>query len=309
MERRVEMRVNLSSLMTEQLNSRSQNIDQLSTREMITLMNEEDRTVADAIQKILPQVEIAIEMIYKALKNNGRLFYIGAGTSGRLGIIDASECPPTFCTPPEMVQAIIAGGERAIFTAVEGAEDNEELGCEDLRQRQLTTADIVVGIAASGRTPYVVGALKYAASIGAATIALSCNENAIISEIADNHIEVIVGPEVLTGSTRLKSATAQKMILNMLTTVTMMKLGKVYRNFMIDLNASNRKLIERARNMVMNITGVNYEEAEKILNLTNQKVKPAIVMIKGEVTLEEANQYILDADGFVHKAIQKAKGG
>ena len=309
MERRVEMRVNLSSLMTEQLNSRSQNIDQLSTREMITLMNEEDRTVADAIQKILPQVEIAIEMIYKALKNNGRLFYIGAGTSGRLGIIDASECPPTFCTPPEMVQAIIAGGERAIFTAVEGAEDNEELGREDLRQRQLTTADVVVGIAASGRTPYVVGALKYAASIGAATIALSCNENAIISEIADNRIEVIVGPEVLTGSTRLKSATAQKMILNMLTTVTMIKLGKVYRNFMIDLNASNRKLIERARNMVMNITGVNYEEAEKILNLTNQKVKPAIVMIKGEVTLEEANQYILDADGFVHKAIQKAKGG
>ncbi|MCM3239787.1 N-acetylmuramic acid 6-phosphate etherase [Heyndrickxia oleronia] len=303
------MKVNLSTLMTEQTNNRSNNIDQLSTLEIIELMNDEDYSVAASVKKVLPLISVGIELIYTALSNGGRLFYIGAGTSGRIGVLDASECPPTFCTPPELIQGIIAGGNTAMFTAVEGAEDNRENGAKDLQDRQLKDMDIVVGIAASGRTPYVIGALEYARSIGAKTIALSCNEQAEISHYADLGIEVIVGPEILTGSTRLKSATAQKMVLNMFTTATMIKLGKVYGNLMVDLNPSNIKLIERARNIVKNITGVSYTEAANILNKTDQKVKPAIVMLLGGVSFEKA-KHLLDAtNGFVHEAIEKAKGG
>lgn len=305
----MEMKVNLSTLMTEQTNNRSNNIDQLSTLEIIELMNDEDYSVAASVKKVLPLISVGIELIYTALSNGGRLFYIGAGTSGRIGVLDASECPPTFCTPPELIQGIIAGGNTAMFTAVEGAEDNRENGAKDLQDRQLKDMDIVVGIAASGRTPYVIGALEYARSIGAKTIALSCNEQAEISHYADLGIEVIVGPEILTGSTRLKSATAQKMVLNMFTTATMIKLGKVYGNLMVDLNPSNIKLIERARNIVKNITGVSYTEAANILNKTDQKVKPAIVMLLGGVSFEKA-KHLLDAtNGFVHEAIEKAKGG
>lgn len=303
------MKVNLSTLMTEQTNNRSNNIDQLSTLEIIELMNDEDYSVAASVKKVLPLISVGIELIYTALSNGGRLFYIGAGTSGRIGVLDASECPPTFCTPPELIQGIIAGGNTAMFTAVEGAEDNRENGAKDLQDRQLKDMDIVVGIAASGRTPYVIGALEYARSIGAKTIALSCNEQAEISHYADLGIEVIVGPEILTGSTRLKSATAQKMVLNMFTTATMIKLGKVYGNLMVDLNPSNIKLIERARNIVKNITGVSYTEAANILNKTDQKVKPAIVMLLGGVSFDKA-KHLLDAtNGFVHEAIEKAKGG
>jgi N-acetylmuramic acid 6-phosphate etherase len=308
-ERRTSMKINLSNLTTEQLNSRSTNIDQLSTLEIIELMNDEDRTVADAVQAALPSIAKAINSIYQTLKNGGRLFYIGAGTSGRIGILDASECPPTFCTPPEMIQAIIAGGESAVFTAVEGAEDGKDEGADDLCVRNLTKSDIVVGIAASGRTPYVKGALNYARTVGATTISVSCNPNSEISELADHSIEVIVGPEILTGSTRLKAATAQKMVLNMLTTTSMIKLGKVYGNLMVDLHASNLKLVERARNMVMNITGVSYDESVEVLDQTNQKVKPAILMIKGGVSLERAEQLLNESDGFVRKAIKKANEG
>ncbi len=304
-----EMKVNLTSLMTEQMNEKTSRIDQLSTIEMVTLMNEEDRTVAEAVNKVLPQVAAAVEAIYQSFKNGGRLFYIGAGTSGRLGVLDASECPPTFCTPAEMVQALIAGGERAILVAVEGAEDDQSLGAEDLRNRQLHEKDVVVGIAASGRTPYVIGALAYAKKLGAATIALSCNDNAVISQYADYKIEAVVGPEILTGSTRLKAATAQKMILNMLTTTSMIKLGKVYGNLMVDLNASNDKLVERARNMVTNVTNVTYEKAIEVLNETNQKVKPAIVMIKAGVSFDKAVEAISAAEGFVREAIDIAKKG
>ncbi|MBU5211294.1 N-acetylmuramic acid 6-phosphate etherase [Heyndrickxia oleronia] len=303
------MKVNLSTLLTEQTNNRSNNIDQLSTLEIIELMNDEDYTVAASVKKVLPLISVGIELIYTALSNGGRLFYIGAGTSGRIGVLDASECPPTFCTPPELIQGIIAGGNTAMFTAVEGAEDNRENGAKDLQDRQLKEMDIVVGIAASGRTPYVIGALEYARSIGAKTIALSCNEQAEISHYADLGIEVIVGPEILTGSTRLKSATAQKMVLNMFTTATMIKLGKVYGNLMVDLNPSNIKLIERARNIVKNITGVSYTEAANILNKTDQKVKPAIVMLLGGVSFEKAKHLLDVTNGFVHEAIEKAKGG
>ncbi|WP_043932387.1 N-acetylmuramic acid 6-phosphate etherase [Bacillus sp. EB01] len=303
------MNVNLTGLTTEQRNERSRNIDQLSTHEIITLMNKEDSSVAEAIQEVLPQIEAAIEVIYHTLKNNGRLFYVGAGTSGRLGVLDAAECPPTFCTPPELVQALIAGGESAMFTAVEGAEDYPEEGAKDLENRGFNKNDVVVGIAASGRTPYVIGALQYARKIGAATVSLACNENAEISKYADHQIEVVVGPEILSGSTRLKAATAQKMILNMLSTTTMIKLGKIYDNLMVDLNASNLKLVERAKQIVMEITGASYEQAEKSLKETNQKVKPAIVMLMGGVSVEKANEVIELANGFTRKAIELAKEG
>ncbi|WP_042459493.1 N-acetylmuramic acid 6-phosphate etherase [Neobacillus dielmonensis] len=301
--------MNITTLTTEQRNERSRNIDQLSTLEIIQLMNHEDSTVAAAVGVALPQIEAAIEAIVGALQRKGRLFYVGAGTSGRLGVLDAAECPPTFCTPPEQVQAIIAGGEQAMFIAVEGAEDDLEQGAKDLESRGFTSSDVVVGIAASGRTPYVIGALEYARKLGAVTISLACNQNAEISKHADHKMEVVVGPEVLSGSTRLKSATAQKMILNMLSTTTMIKLGKIYDNLMVDLHASNIKLVERAKRIVMEITGVSYEEAEETLNKTNQKVKPAIVMIMAGVSVEKANDAIQQANGFTRQAVELAKEG
>jgi N-acetylmuramic acid 6-phosphate etherase len=301
------MDINLSTLTTEQRNFRTKNIDQMSTGEILKIINDEDQTVAIAVQKALPQIEEAVETIYRSLKKGGRLFYIGAGTSGRLGVIDAAECPPTFSTPSELVQAVIAGGEKAIQFAVEGAEDDPEQGASDLKQNALSPLDVVVGIAASGRTPYVIGALKYAQKLGASTVALSCNSDAVISGYADHKIEVIVGPEVLTGSTRMKAATAHKMVLNMITTTTMIKLGKIYENLMVDVHASNEKLIERSRNIVMTITNVTYEEAALVLDKANQEVKSAIVMIESGVSLEIAKQSLKKADGFVRKAIDIAK--
>lgn len=303
-----EVKENISSLTTEQINEHTKYIDQLTTLEIIKLINNEDRTVADSVAKELPHIEEAIEVVYERLKTGGRLFYVGAGTSGRLGVLDAAECPPTFSVSPDLVQAIIAGGERAIFVAVEGAEDNRLLGKEDLLSKQLNEADVVIGIAASGRTPYVIGALEYARSIGAATISLSCNNNALISKYADIKIEVVVGPEVVSGSTRLKAGTAQKMVLNMITTTTMIKLGKVYGNLMVDLNASNEKLIERAVNMVMSITGVSREDASLVLKKTNYNVKPAIVMIETGNSYEKVELALQATDGFVRKAIALLKG-
>nr|WP_029190994.1 N-acetylmuramic acid 6-phosphate etherase [Ornithinibacillus scapharcae] len=301
----------LSALITEMRNEHSTNIDMMTTSEILNVIHEEDRKVANKIQAVLPQVEMAVDSIYHALKNGGRLFYVGAGTSGRLGILDAVECPPTFSTPPELVQAVIAGGTGAIEKAVEGAEDSEYLGEQDLKKRGLIEIDVVVGIAASGRTPYVVGALRYAKSIGASTISLSSNKNAVISKIADVPIEVITGPEVITGSTRMKAATAHKLILNMLTTTTMIKLGKVYENLMVDVKVSNEKLKERAITIVSFITGVSHEKASDILKITDNEVKPAIVMIKAGVSLDEAKDAIQSANGFVRKAVDiaLAKGG
>lgn len=298
------MYMNLLDLTTEQINDQTTQIDQLPTIEVLKLINEEDKRVANAVTEVLPQVAEAIESVYQHLKSGGRLFYIGAGTSGRLGVLDASECPPTFRTAPEMVQGIIAGGNGAMFTAVEGAEDNEEMGSEDLKSRGFTSADIVVGIAASGRTPYVLGALRYAAQVGGGTISLTCNKDSIISQHAEHKIEVVVGSEILAGSTRLKAATAQKMILNMITTVTMIKLGKVYQNLMVDLNASNQKLLERARNIVVQATGCDYETASSILVETNHEVKPGIVMIKTGASYELVKEYIQRSEGSVYKAIK-----
>src|SRR5690625_12595 len=301
------MLMKLSNLTTEKRNRHSMNIDQMSTIDILKVINKEDQKVAPAIEKELDRIEIAIENTYKAMRKGGRLFYVGAGTSGRIGVLDASECPPTFMTTPETVQALMAGGNEAFLRAKEKMEDKEEKGKADLIDRKINECDVVVGITASGLTPYPIGALKYAREIGAYTISLSCNLHSLISKYADSPIEVIVGPEVLTGSTRLKAATAHKMILNMISTTTMIKLGKVYENLMVDVHASNYKLKERAKRIIMEVTDVSYEEATRILKLTNNEVKPAIVMIKGNVSFEKAKQAIEASNGYVRHAIEMIK--
>lgn len=293
----------LKELMTEMGNPKSKNLDELKTIDILKLMNEEDRTVPLAVEAVLPQIEQVVHAVYEAFNNNGRLFYVGAGTSGRIGILDAVECPPTFSTPPEMVQAIMAGGNGAFLVAIEGAEDDQTLGKNDLMAKKLNRNDVVIGIAASGRTPYVIGALQYSQSIGATTVSLTSNSNAEISEYADYAIEVMTGPEVLAGSTRLKAATAHKMILNMISTAVMVKLGKVYNNYMIDVNATNLKLRQRARRIVQEVTDVSEEEAEKILIETNYAVKPAIVMLLTDLSYDEAKLKIEQANGYAKKAI------
>ncbi|WP_299087206.1 N-acetylmuramic acid 6-phosphate etherase [uncultured Metabacillus sp.] len=297
----------LTLLTTESRNERTMHIDTADTAEILRVMNEEDQKVALAVQQVLPDVETAINFAFESLKNGGRLIYLGAGTSGRLGVLDAVECPPTFSTDPSLVQGIMAGGEKAFVKAVEGAEDKEELGEQDLRDIQLSSNDTVIGIAASGRTPYVIGALKYARSVGAKAVALSCNENSPISQVADLSIEVVVGPEVLTGSTRLKAATAHKMILNMISTTTMIKLGKAYENLMVDVHVSNFKLKERATNIIRKITNVSYEQAKETLELANNEVKTAIVMIKTGREYEEAKKLLEQAKGYVRTAIELSK--
>lgn len=299
----------ISTLMTEMRNPNSMAIDTMSTMDILKTINTEDMTVAQKVREVLSEVEEVVDIVQDRLKRGGKLFYVGAGTSGRIGIQDAVECPPTFSTPPTVVQAVIAGGTGAFVEAVEGAEDDEALGASDLKERNLTALDVVVGIAASGRTPYVIGALKYAQEVGAVTVSLANNKNSVISQYAQINIEVATGPEVLTGSTRMKAATAQKMILNMITTASMIKMGKVYENLMVDLKVSNQKLKERAKNIVSTITEVSVEKAKVVLEKTNYEVKPAIVMIKADVTFEEAKKYIQEADGFVREAIRLANGG
>ncbi|HWL26599.1 MAG TPA: N-acetylmuramic acid 6-phosphate etherase [Ureibacillus sp.] len=295
----------LSNLTTEKRNPASMNLDQMTTMEILQTINNEDKTVAFAVEKILLQVQIVIDRVVEAIKNNGRLFYIGSGTSGRLGMLDASECPPTFMTPPHLVQTVMAGGNEAYFQAVEKAEDNEEQGEIDLISRNITKNDIVIGITASGRTPYPIGAIKYAKSIGAFTVGLTSNANSLINKYTDVALEVVVGPEVLTGSTRMKAATAHKMILNMISTSTMVKLGKVYQNLMVDVHATNYKLMERAKSIIMDITNVPYEHAETILSKTNYEIKPAIVMIQAMVDEQEALKALTKAQGDVGKAISE----
>ncbi|WP_087972804.1 N-acetylmuramic acid 6-phosphate etherase [Oceanobacillus rekensis] len=297
----------LTNLTTEHRNQNSMNLDQMSTAEILKLINEEDKKVAEAVELVLPKVEVAVEKIVAALSNGGRLFYVGAGTSGRLGVMDASECPPTFMTPAETVQTVMAGGNNAFFQAAEGSEDNEAQGEADLKLRNFTKQDVVIGITASGRTPYPIGALKFARELGAYAISLSCNKDSLISSYADCEIEVVVGPEVLTGSTRMKAATSHKMILNMISTTTMVKLGKVYENLMVDVHASNYKLKERAKQNIIEITNVSYELAEEVLNQTNHEVKPAIVMIEAGVTLEVAKEALLKSNGYARLAIESLK--
>lgn len=298
---------NLSYLTTEQRNPKSMNLDQLPTKELLKTINEEDKNTVTAVESVLPEVEKAVEIVFQAFQKGGRLFYVGSGTSGRLAVLDASECPPTFRVSPDQVQAVMAGGEKAFMMAEEGIEDNERQGAVDLKERNLQKNDVVVGITASGRTPYPIGALKYAGETGCFTIALTCNKDSVISKHADCKIEAVVGPEVVTGSTRMKAATAHKMILNMLSTAVMVKMGKVYENLMVDMQASNYKLRERAKQIVMDTTGVTYEKAEEILEETSQRVKPAIVMIVSGISLQKALEVIDKSGGNVRTAIEHAK--
>lgn len=295
--------MNLSNLLTERRNPYTLDIDKVSSQEMCMLLNEEDKKAAVAVRNVLPQIAKAVDEIAARLARGGRLFYIGAGTSGRLGILDAVECPPTYSTDPEMVQGIIAGGYPAIFKAQEGAEDSLMLAQEDLKAKNLTAKDCVVGIAASGRTPYVAGGLEYADKIGALTIAVSCCKNALISAKARIAIEALTGPEAITGSTRMKAGTAQKMILNMLSTCTMIKLGKVYSNLMVDVKASNKKLEERACHIVMEATDCTYEQAQEVLAKTEGRAKPAILMVLLECDLNKAKALLRENNGFIAKAL------
>ena len=294
----------ISKLATEQRNSKSQNIDAENTLGILKIINEEDKTVAFAVEKEIPYIEKAVEIIVDALKNGGRLLYFGAGTSGRLGVIDAAECPPTFGTPHDLIQGFIAGGKEAMFRAQEGAEDHEENGAEDIVFANVTAKDVVCGIAASRRTPYVVGAVKKAKELGAKTLYVTCNPRSTfdIDEV-DIAICPDVGPEVIMGSTRMKSGTAQKLVLNMLTTASMIRLGKVYENMMIDLQMTNNKLLERSKRIVMTVTGVSYEEAEVYLKKANGHVKTALVMILAKVSSDIARERLEKCDGFVRQAI------
>lgn len=301
------MQNDLSTLTTEMRNDYSVNIDNMSTMDIIMTINNEDRGVAETVRDVLPMIKETVEAVYHAMKQGGKLFYIGAGTSGRIGVLDAVECPPTFSTHPDLVQGIIAGGGGAFGSAVEGAEDDPTQGAKDLKNHNLTELDVVIGIAASGRTPYVIGALEYARKNGAKTVSLSSNANASISKYADIKMEVVTGPEVLTGSTRMKAATAHKMILNMITTTSMIKIGKAYENLMVDVKVSNHKLKERAISIIRTITGASYENTTYYLEAAENEVKPAIVMQKTGVTCEKAKQCINASNGFVRQAIESAE--
>lgn len=295
---------NLHQLQTEMRNPASERLDQMTALEIVTLMNEEDHKVAVAIKRVLPQVAEAVEQIVQALSGGGRLFYFGAGTSGRLGVLDAAECPPTFGTDASVVRGIIAGGAQAMTEAIEGAEDSHELGRQDVREAGVGQGDVVVGIAASGRTPYVLGALEEARARQAATIALSCNPDPDSSKSADIAINIEVGPEVVTGSTRLKAGSATKMVLNMLTTASMVQLGKVYGNLMVNVQATNRKLRERAKHIVMQVTGASYEEADRLLGEAAGDVRVAIVMQKTGLAAKEAAERLARAGNKVRAAIE-----
>lgn len=279
-------------------------LDSLGTEEILRLMNEEDRRVAPAVEREIPRIARAVEIIAAALGRGGRLFYVGAGTSGRLGVVDAAECPPTFGVSPEMVQAVIAGGLQAVAGAVEAAEDDEEAGRREIAGRDVSSRDVVVGISASGSTPYTVAAVREARDRGAATIALCCVPGSPLARVAGLAICPVVGPEVLAGSTRLKAGTAQKMVLNMLSTAAMIRLGKVYRNFMIDLRPTNRKLWERACHIVSRVAGVSPEVAERGLREAGGEARVAVVMLLGGMDAAEARMRLSQGGNSVRGALE-----
>ncbi len=293
----------IEHLTTEARNSASTDIDTLSSLEIVRLMNAEDARVASAVGATAESIAQAIDAIEPRLRQGGRLIYQGAGTSGRLGVLDASECPPTFSTPPEMVVGVIAGGPEALTRAVEGAEDHPEFGARDLQTIGVSAQDVVVGIATSGRTPYVLGGLRYARQVGAVTIGLSCNAASELESVADLMIVPVVGPEVICGSTRLKAGTATKLVLNMLTTGTMVRLGKTYQNLMVDLKATNTKLVLRTRRMVTELTGLDPASAQRLLEACGGELKTAIVAQLGGVTPEVARQRLTRANGHLHQAL------
>jgi len=294
----------LSTLITEQRNPNSMHVDSLSALEIMRLMNEEDKQVPLAIEKCLPQIAQAVECIVAAFQQGGRLVYIGAGTSGRLGVLDASECPPTFGVSPEMVKGIIAGGERALRHPIEGAEDSKEQAVVDLQTIQFSSKDVLVGIAASGRTPYVIGALEYAKSLGSVTVSIASNPNSAMANIVDIAIDTVVGPEVLTGSSRLKSGTAQKLVLNMLTTASMILMGKCYQNLMVDVQASNEKLKARAIRIVMQATDCDKALAEETLKQADQNAKLAIMMILSGLDRAQAETLLEKHQGKLQLALK-----
>ena len=294
----------LSTLITEQRNPNSMNVDSLSALEIVQLMNDEDKQVPLAIEKCLPQIAQAVECIVAAFQQGGRLVYIGAGTSGRLGVLDASECPPTFGVSPEMVKGIIAGGERALRHPIEGAEDSKAQAVVDLQTIQFSSKDVLVGIAASGRTPYVIGALEYAKSLGSVTVSIASNPNSAMANIVDIAIDTVVGPEVLTGSSRLKSGTAQKLVLNMLTTASMILMGKCYQNLMVDVQASNEKLKARAIRIVMQATDCDKALAEETLKLADQNAKLAIMMILSGLDRAQAEALLEKHQGKLQLALE-----
>jgi N-acetylmuramic acid 6-phosphate etherase len=299
----------LEKLVTEGRNPNTMNIDKVSTLEMIEMINEEDKKVALAVGDAKESIAKAVDLIADRLAAGGRLIYTGAGTSGRLGILDASECPPTYGVSSDLIQGLIAGGYTAIFKAVEGAEDNRELGKTDLNEKNLTDKDVVCGIAASGRTPYVIGGMEYAKEVGAGVICVTMNPESEMAKIADVPISVVVGPEVIMGSTRMKSGTAQKLVLNMLTTASMIKLGKVYGNLMVDLQPTNTKLIDRMVRIVASAAEVDIEEAKKYLDKSELNAKAAIVMIKSHCDLKTAISNLKMANGVVAKAIDISVNG
>lgn len=293
----------LAKMITEQRNPNSMNIDQMSALEIVRVINNEDKQVPLAVEKCLPQIAQAVEKIVQAFQQGGRLVYVGAGTSGRLGVLDASECPPTYGVLPEMVVGLIAGGERALRHPIEGAEDNAEQGKADLQAVNFSEKDVLVGIAASGRTPYVLGALAYANELGATTVAIASNPNSAMANVANIAIETVVGAEVLTGSSRMKSGTAQKLVLNMLTTASMILLGKCYENLMVDVQASNEKLKARAIKIVMEATECERGVAEEALKVAENNAKLAIMMILSGFDKEPAERILAENQGRLREAV------
>jgi len=293
----------IKDLVTEERNPDTFDIDSKSTLQILKLINQEDKKVALVVEKEIPNIARAVDLIVNAFKNKGRLFYIGAGTSGRLGVLDAAECPPTFGTPPGMIKGIIAGGRRTLVRSKEGVEDDFRAGAKDLGKNKISKKDVVVGIAASRRTPYVLGALERAKKAGAKTVFVFCNPTSKLRTKVDVAISPILGPEAIAGSTRMKAGSAQKMILNMLTTASMIKMGKVYQNLMVDLQVRSEKLVERSKRIIMMTTGVDYKKAKEYLEKAGGKVKTALVMILANVDKKTAEKRLKQAGGFVAKAI------
>lgn len=297
------MKIDLTKMVTESRNIASQEIDTLSTFDMLKVINDEDKTVAFAVEKTLPEITKLVDAVAFAFSRGGRLIYSGAGTSGRLGILDASECPPTFGSDPTQVVGLIAGGKPAILKAVENAEDNSVLGAGDLKQLNFNSNDVLVGIAASGRTPYVIGAMQYALEQGATVACISCNPNSPMADLAQIAITPVVGPEIVTGSSRLKAGTAQKLVLNMITTGSMIKAGKVFGNLMVDVEATNAKLVQRQKNIVMQATECSLELAEQALMACDFHCKTAIVMVLLDIDATTAKQKLSSTNGFIRPTL------
>lgn len=298
------MSVDISKIGTEQQNKNTMNIDKLDTLSMVRLINQEDQAVIDAIEEASEDIAAAVDAVYETISNGGRLVYMGAGTSGRIGVLDASEWLPTFGVGEEAVVGLIAGGDHALRNPIEAAEDNEAEAKKDLISINFTEKDILLALASSGRTPYSIGGLKYANELGAKTISLACVENSELAQYADYPIEAVVGQEVVTGSTRMKSGSAQKMVLNIISTSTMIKMGKVYGNLMVDVKPTNKKLYERAKGILMKSTGCSYERAEELLEISEMQVKPAIVMEKLDVDLAKAQELLDQNKGHIAKTIE-----